>query len=357
MKKGKAGKIILAAVLALLVLLLIGIIGTAFKFREEIAIIRSIRKVDDKNGVYMMDFKDGYHLDDLLKANVSSDQELAAVLTEYVSHGFAHASESEEQHIGCSTLTCMSQEGHMLWGRNFDWETAVPIIVRATPKDGYASISLCHFGNITGDPSAVPEGMENAFKAVGAYLVPMDGINEKGLCIAELEVNEGGQKLVETGKPNITTTLAIRMLLDRAATVDEAIGLLNQYDIAPSGGISSHLSISDRSGKAVAVEFMDGKAEIVDTPVVTNFNLKNGDITAGGENPMLRYNVLMEALEETGGIMTTGELVSAMQKAVQPMGQWTTKWTVICDNGEKPGVTYYWNADYDHPLNVELPWN
>ena len=34
--------------------------------------------------------------------------------------------------------------------------------------------------------------MKNAMFAIGAYDVPMDGINEKGLCVSILEVNEGG---------------------------------------------------------------------------------------------------------------------------------------------------------------------
>ena len=37
-----------------------------------------------------------------------------------------------------------------------------------------------------------------------------------------------------TEKPDITTTTAIRLLLDQAATVEEAIALLEQYDFNDS---------------------------------------------------------------------------------------------------------------------------
>ena len=74
----------------------------------------------------------------------------------------------------------------------------------------------------------MPEGITNSFLAIAAYWVPMDGINEKGLCVANLEVNEGGQKLIDTSKNNITVTMATRLLLDQAANIDEAVQLLEQ---------------------------------------------------------------------------------------------------------------------------------
>ena len=61
----------------------------------------------------------------------------------------------------------------------------------------------------------------------------------------------------QTDKPDLTTTTAIRLLLDRAATVDEAISLLRQYDMNSSIGLAHPLSLSDASGKRVVVEYVD----------------------------------------------------------------------------------------------------
>ena len=44
----------------------------------------------------------------------------------------------------------------------------------------------------------------------------------------------------QTEKPDLTTTTAIRLLLDQAANVDEAVALLGQYDMNSSIG-SSHI--------------------------------------------------------------------------------------------------------------------
>ena len=59
-------------------------------------------------------------------------------------------------------------------------------------------------------------------------------------------------------KPDLTTTTAIRLLLDRAADVDEAVALLGQYDMNSSIGSAHHLSIADASGRSVVVEYVNG---------------------------------------------------------------------------------------------------
>ena len=134
--------------------------------------------------------------------------------------------------------------------------------------------------NITGSVKTLPENLANRILAIAALYVPLDGVNEAGLCVADLQVNEGGMPDPDTEKPDLTVTTAIRLLLDRAATVEEAVALLRQYDVHPSGGVSHHLAISDAAGATVAVEFTEDGEEgvtVIPAVAVTNFNLANGD--------------------------------------------------------------------------------
>ena len=140
--------------------------------------------------------------------------------------------------------------------------------------------------------------------AIAALYVPMDGVNEAGLCVADLEVNEGGMKEIDTKKPDLTVTTAIRLLLNHAATVEEAIDLLEQYDIHASGGISHHLAVSDESGASASLEFVDGEMAVVDTNCITNFNLTNGDKAAGGESSQKRYELLCSVYKENNGTLS-----------------------------------------------------
>ena len=61
----------------------------------------------------------------------------------------------------------------------------------------------------------------------------MDGMNEKGLYIADLIVGGENEEATnqERGNVNLTTTDAIRLVLDKAATVDEALELLKNHDM------------------------------------------------------------------------------------------------------------------------------
>ncbi len=345
-------------ILTLVICLLFLVICLSFfTFRNEIKIARSVKKVKGFEGCYEMTFHDDYHFDEIMESNLSSDDEFRAVITGYMSHGFYKPKKSENKttHVGCSTISAKNKNGSMIWGRNFDWYESVPIIIKSTPKNGYASISTCEFANITGKKGLGPNSFAMKYIAIASYYVPMDGINEKGLCVAELEVNEGGQKIVDTGKKKITVTMAIRLLLDKAATVDEAVALLEKYDICPSGNVSSHFNVSDASGKSVAVEFMDGKIIIKETECLTNFNLANGDINAGGENPKERYLLLKEIYSDKNGIMNKDDVKDALKKVSQTEGDWKTQWSIIYErNSSELSIDYYFNADFENKFTKVL---
>ena len=99
-------------------------------------------------------------------------------------------------------------------------------------------------------------------------------MNEKGVSIAVLTL-DSEPTLQSTGKPTIATTLAIRLVLDRAATTQEAVDLLRGYDMFATSGRDYHFYITDASGDGRAVEYdcSSETRELVDTPsrAVTNF--------------------------------------------------------------------------------------
>ena len=317
-------------------------------FREELAIVRTIRPLSG-SPAYFMEVKGGYYFDEFLEqGGASSDTDVSVFLSKKISKGFYTAPVAEHQE-GCSVLSSQRPDGAHLWGRNYDWTGSVPVIVRHIPEGGYASLSTCDFQNISS--SALPEGMVNKMLAIAALYVPLDGVNEAGLCVADLEVNEGGMPEPDTDKPDLTVTTAIRLLLDRAATVEESLALLEQYDIHASGGISHHLAISDASGASVSVEFTEHGFTAVPTQVLTNFNLANGDTSAGGENAQTRYETLLARLED--GVTTPDQVRDAMSAAAQPDGQWVTQWSMVYDQSD-PYVTWYFNGNFAQGVSLTV---
>ena len=338
---------VLGIVLAVLALLLL---AAWLLFRQELAVTGTIRPIGER--AYFMEVRGDYHFEEFLEqGGASSDAEVSAFLSKKISKGFYTAPVGTYRE-GCSVLSAQSAVGSHIWGRNYDWAGSVPVIVRHVPKEGYTSLSTCDFQNITGNPQTLPEGMMNKMLAIAALYVPLDGVNEAGLCVADLEVNEGGMPDPDTEKPDLTITTAIRLLLDKAATVDEALALLEQYDIHSSGGISHHLAISDASGKSVAVEFTADGFTAVETNAVTNFNLANGDTSAGGESAEKRYNQLMGFfLSSTAP--TSENAKTAMSHVAQTDTDYITQWSMVYDQNE-PYVTWYFDSDFTQGISLPI---
>lgn len=348
--KGRRRRNALYIVGGVLALLLLVVLTAWLMFRRELAIVGTIRPLGG-SPAYFMEVKGGYHFDAFLEqGGASSDADVSAFLSEKISKGF-YTAPVNGRRVGCSVLSSRTEEDVHLWGRNYDWSGSVPIIVRHIPDDGYTSLSTCDFQNITGSGATLPEGMANKMLAIAALYVPLDGVNEAGLCVADLEVNEGGMPDPDTDKPDLTVTTAIRLLLDRAATVDEALALLGQYDIHPSGGISHHLAISDASGMSVAVEFTEQGFAAVPTQALTNFNPANGDIAAASGSAQTRYETLLARLEE--GVTTTDRVRDALSAVAQTDGPWITQWSMVHDRSA-PYVTWYFNGDFSQGIDLTI---
>ena len=133
-----------------------------------------------------------------------------------------------------------------------------------------------------------------------------DGMNEKGVSIAVLTLDSDPVHQ-DTGKPTISTTLAIRLVLDRAASTEEAVTLLKSYDMFASSGRDYHFYITDANGDGRVIEYdcNSNTRELVDTKseAITNFfilykdkvapNQRNGIYGHGRE----RYDAVLNVFE------------------------------------------------------------
>ncbi|MPN24920.1 hypothetical protein SDC9_172325 [bioreactor metagenome] len=167
-------------------------------------------------------------------------------------------------------------------------------------------------------------------------------MNEKGVSIAVLTLDGEPTRQV-TGKPVITTTLAIRLVLDQAATTAEAVRLLEDYDMSATGKRDYHFYITDAKGDGRIIEFdcHDKARRLVATPVcaATNFfelykdkalpNQRNGIYGHGRE----RYDIIEKILAERKGRYTPETAWQALQMAAQvpKEGDVTsnTQWSVV----------------------------
>lgn len=127
----------------------------------------------------------------------------------------------------------------------------------------------------SGQPTSADSILGRSLMIVMPYVV-MDGINEEGLGagILELATEEIHE---DEGKPDILIFLAIRALLDKCATVDEAIEFLDAFDIHSDLGKSYHIFVTDKSGEYAVIEWLDGEMIANRLTAVTNTVVTPGE--------------------------------------------------------------------------------
>lgn len=95
--------------------------------------------------------------------------------------------------------------------------------------------------------------------SLAAPYVMMDGMNEMGFSIGVLLIRGVEPTHQETDKLDLTTTSAMRWLLDKAATVEEAIGMLENMDMHASANASYHFQMADAQGDSAVIEYIDNQ--------------------------------------------------------------------------------------------------
>lgn len=178
----------------------------------------------DNGRLYVMDYTADYKLDKMLQQNVNSVDTMLA----FVGRELLGAAKPAPGAIdaGCSAFAGRTEEGKPIYGRNFDYKMKMTaVLVRTAPKDGYRSIGMADAGWVGYDIGSLSDGKSDLSAAVAMPYLIMDGMNEKGLAVSVLKL-DGKPTHQRTGKPQITTTAALRLMLDKAANVDEALALL-----------------------------------------------------------------------------------------------------------------------------------
>ena len=283
----------------------------------------------------------------LEQGGANSDQNVLRFLTSTLLQANAGL-EMVGNPFGCSTISVKNAAGGYFFGRNFDWQTCDALVVEAYPENGYASISTVNLGFIRQGAGLAASMLSGKALTVAALYAPLDGMNEKGLCVSVNMIQDGSTIHQDTGKPDITTTTAIRLMLDKAAGVEEALELLRQYDLHASMDYMIHFAIADSSGNSVDVEYVDNEMIVTKTPILTNFYLAEGKKQGvGTQQSHTRFDILKQTLEDHPS-MTATEVRDALDSVSKHnFGEFeSTEWSIVFDSSNLT-ATYYHRENYE----------
>lgn len=302
--------------------------------------------IELEQGLSVVQYTGDYGFEQFLKqGGASADGEVLKFLSDSLFPQLSGV-EVSENGFGCSTLSVKNQEGESLFGRNFDWNQSNAWIILSEPKDGYSSISTVNMDFIGAGGVSLERIPEEAQIAAALY-APLDGMNEMGFCVSVNMIQDSSRIEQDTEKPDLTTTTAVRLLLNRASTVEEALELLGQYDLHGSMGFMVHFALADKDGHSVAVEYVDNEMTVTDTPVVTNFYLASGEKNGiGTAQSHTRYEILMDCLkeQETMDMETVRDCLDRVSK--DNFGEFeSTEWSIVF-NQSSGEVRYYHRENY-----------
>ena len=153
-----------------------------------------------------------------------------------------------------------------LMGRNFDFNHFAPgtknremipvIAVHTAPVGGKKSVSFVDGKFVDYNQGFYTDKNSDLSMLMALPYLLLDGINEDGFAVSVLKLDGLPTKQEDADKPTIFTTVAMRMLLDRASTVQEAIGMLEQYNMCMDKEKASyHFFMADATGDYAIVEY------------------------------------------------------------------------------------------------------
>ena len=235
--------IVLAAVIGV-----IAVLGITFAcvWSDEISSVRSFTKLrnrkdsNQEGAVYMMRVKGGFYFDDFLaQGGASSAKQLINFITNHITRGLIDVSIGETD-IGCSSFTAVTPSGDIIFARNYDFAKTNVCLTFTDPGDGrHKSFSTVDLNYIGMDINKDVEGLMNQITCLAAPYVPLDGMNDAGVSCGIYMSYQGGDgeegtvatNQNDAAKQNITSTTMLRLVLDYADNVDEAVELIKKYNL------------------------------------------------------------------------------------------------------------------------------
>ena len=364
MKKSlKVTLLSLCGIVAVLLAAVLVFVGIYFTRIQTMNSIEKLSDYDDGYNLYRMEVKYDYSLDDVINYGIKDNQTMIdAILKDALP---LLPVKIEAPSFGCTAFTLTDADGDVHMGRNYDFKNNTSaMLVYCAPKNGYRSVATAALDNVSAN--APEESTKMKLASLTAPYICLDGLNEKGVSIAVLTLDSEPTKQ-DTGKPVLATTMAIRLVLDRAATTAEAVELLQQYDMFATSGRDYHFYITDAAGDGRVIEYDcdDPVRPMVVTPSqqVTNFfvkykenvlpNQKNGIYGHGRE----RYDAIEEVLDSNAGAITPDIAWQALQAASQEPNPKdvtsNTQWSILYDNTNRT-ATIALRRDWGNKTEINL---
>ncbi|MBW2736054.1 MAG: hypothetical protein JRH20_27020 [Deltaproteobacteria bacterium] len=238
--------------------------------------------------------------------------------------------------------TAFALPGYAIVGKSYDWHIAEGFLL--VNKRGMKKVALLS------SPKAKPTRWVSrhgsvTFNQYGRGM-PNGGMNDAGLVVEILWLNATRYAPIPTGQPAVNELQWIQLLLDQAATLDEALKLARTHGISPVHG-KVHYLVCDAQSRCAVVEHVDGKQVItrgasLPVPAITNntyaqsLSYWRGDGSRAGRGSLARFARAADVVRPKGKSSKLANPVkTAFRTLVGVQSGSYSKWQIVYDQRRK----------------------
>jgi hypothetical protein len=315
-KRMSRGRVALSIILGILIVVLLVAAGLII---NPVRTLNSLRMVDD-HPLWEMTYYGGYSF---LPKTIEDQHKFASMF------GGTYPGEGGN----CSIFVAMGEGGHKIYARNYDWIETPAMLLKTDPPGGYASISMLSLDLYGFNPRDDLFNLPFMPRMVLLFspIITLDGMNEYGLTVAIANVPTTNIPK-DPAKKSANSPTVLRLLLDKARNVDEALKILAEYNITDPW-LPGHYLLADPSGKSVVVEYLDGKMQVIpnaqEWQAITNFYITRdtGEVDPNDNWGHRRYQLITERLLKTQGVVSAEDALGLLKSVSLP----GTQWSVVYD--------------------------
>ncbi|HEX9934820.1 MAG TPA: C45 family peptidase [bacterium] len=282
---------------------------------NEKATLESLKSEDDYP-VYTMTYKGDYGF------------------SKYLETGTMQASKSTPASTGwcCSCFAAFDSGGNGIFGRNFDWYDRATLVLFTDAPEAYASVSVVNLRFLGYSTNPDLGSMESRKDLMLSPYFSLDGLNEKGVAIGMMAI-PSAEPPFDPAKTSIGELQVIRLVLDYASTVEEAVQLIGRYNVIMADP-PIHYLIADKAGHSAVVEFVNGNMEVMRNAyswqACTNFILAGSAALQDFQKASCwRYRMMCNTLVRNGGSLADEQGMQLLQQVSQIFENGGTMWSVV----------------------------
>lgn len=238
------------------------------------------------------------------------------------------AGPAERPGYACTLFAALGDPDQPLVGRNFDWDHNPALVTTSKAGDGPATLTITDLSFLGIDQRNVDlldddeQTRRLLLRAQGGCV---EGVNEHGLFIG-LAADDLADP-PRRGKVGISGLALHRVVLDRAATVEQALAVIDEFDVDFTGGPGLHYLLADRAGHASVAEFDQGGLVSFDKPAdqpwhcMENFHFATTEPAERARER--RYGGCAEALSAVDGAPGVDGAMELLDQVRQGITQWS----------------------------------